>query len=96
MTAREYPRIVDATHKPKWAKLRIQHPKNAPDWTCCCCPAPATHSVYVQVDWFRGNDEGPFKACKTHKGDALALLAAPSRASLHARRLELKKKVGAA
>lgn len=75
MSRQTYPRIVDSTHKPKWDKLRVQHPKNAHHWQCCACPAPATHLVFVQVNWFRGDDEGPFKACADHKRDAAALLS---------------------
>lgn len=75
-SGRVYPRIGEATHKPKWAKLRIQHPKNAAAWQCSVCAGPATHLVFVEVDWFRGNDEGPFKTCRDHKGAAVELLSA--------------------
>ena len=75
MSNRDYPRIDHATRKPKWDKLRIQHPKQAKSWQCCVCAQPATHQAWVQVSWFRGEDEGPFKACGLHMADATALLA---------------------
>lgn len=75
-----YPRIVDARYMAKWVKLRAQQPRqHANTWLCRACGGPATHSVFVQVDWFRGNDAGPFKACKEHK-EAAELLLTPSAA----------------
>lgn len=62
-----YPR-ADAQHKPRWFK------KPSSQMLCCVCNQPATHRVFVQVNWFRGDDEGPFKACKAHKEEAQALL----------------------
>lgn len=67
--SKTYPR-AEPQHKPLWVK------KPTPGLVCCVCQAPATHQVWVEVDWFRGNDEGPFKSCKQHKDDPKALLIA--------------------
>lgn len=67
--AREYPRVEETRHQPKWVAMG---PNKGPK--CCVCGAKAVASPWVQVNWFRGEDEGPFKACKEHKSDAQALL----------------------
>jgi hypothetical protein len=67
--SREYPRVVESMLNKKWAKIgKGKGPK------CCVCGELATHETWVQVNWFRGDDEGKFKACKLHKDDAQALL----------------------
>lgn len=71
--SKQYP-IASAERKPSWAKTRANHPK-APHVQCCLCGAPADYQVWIEVNWFRGDDEGPFKACKDHKSDARALLS---------------------
>jgi hypothetical protein len=69
-----YPRVMDSTFVPRWGKLAAQHPKQAHHYACSVCGAVATHKVFVQVSWFRGDDEGPFKACREHKTAAQELL----------------------
>lgn len=63
----KYPRCSDAR------KLELR-PTQKP--VCKLCGEPATHKVFVEVGWFRGDDEGPFKVCKSHRNDAVALLLA--------------------
>ena len=67
--ARQYPRVESTRRQRKWIDMG---PDKGPK--CCVCGAKATHNPEVQVNWFRGDDEGPFKACDTHKEDAEALL----------------------
>lgn len=62
MSGRHYPRIADSS--------RI---KPASGGKCCVCGAEATHSVWVQVSYMRGDDEGKFKTCTDHK-DAAGLV----------------------
>lgn len=64
--SRSYPRA-----EPRLQQNWVNKP--SPTLVCCVCKAPATHKVWVEVDWFRGNDEGPYKACKAHKDSATAL-----------------------
>lgn len=71
--SREYPRVVDTNHKRKWMSRSGKTQVTPPP--CCVCGAPSTHKPFVQVNWFRGDDEGPFNACKAHRRDADALLA---------------------
>lgn len=74
--ARDYPRVVDTRFQFKWRDQRAKAGKKFVEHhLCVACDKPATHKVFVQVDWFRGNDEGPFKACQDHKQDGAALLA---------------------
>lgn len=62
-----YPRVSNTRPQPKWAGIK-KGPK------CCVCGAPATHHPIVEVNLFRGDDMGPYKACDLHKADAQALL----------------------
>lgn len=74
--ARDYPRIKDARLQFKWRDQRAKAGKKFVEHhLCVACGEPATHKVFVQVNWFRGDDEGPFKACQDHKQDGAALLA---------------------
>lgn len=72
MARAEFPRVVDSKRERKWID---QGPNKGPK--CRVCGDKATHSSTVQVNWFRGDDEGPFKACEAHKNDAQALLNPP-------------------
>lgn len=81
---REYPRVVDSRREKRWTltpkgqkipKGRT-HPNKIP--RCRVCGELATYSSWVQVNWFRGDDEGPFPACNAHKEDAAGLLNPPS------------------
>lgn len=77
MSSRRYPRVVDAAFQFKWRDQRAKAGKKFVEHhLCVVCGAPATHKVFVQVNWFRGDDEGPFKACADHKQDGYALLGA--------------------
>ncbi len=62
-----YPRCADA-------RKLILRPTQKP--VCKVCGKPATHKVFVEVNEFRGDDEGPFKVCKDHMKDEGALLMA--------------------
>lgn len=70
MSNRTYPRAGTTIRRQKWVKLGEKNPHK-----CCVCQAPAIYQSWVEVSWFRGDDEGLFKACKLHKDDATALLA---------------------
>ena len=65
MSSRQYPRLGDAKNITEKQKRRpINHKKRG-----IACGQEATHAVWIQVDWFRGNDEGPVHACKDHRAD---------------------------
>lgn len=72
MAKPEFPRVQQSKRERKWID---QGPNKGPK--CRVCGAKATHSSFVQVNWFRGDDEGPFKACDDHKTDAHNLLNPP-------------------
>lgn len=65
----KYPRVVETGFRRSWRKC----PRIAP--RCAVCGAAAEFRPWVQVNWFRGDDAGPFPACAMHKEDAAALLA---------------------
>ena len=71
--SRQYPRVVDPRPIKKGVAA-LGDKKGRP--VCCVCAKPATNASRVQVNWFRGDDAGPYKACEDHKLDAAALLAA--------------------
>jgi hypothetical protein len=71
--AKQYPCIDHATEVKSWAKQRKQNPKGI-NVACCVCSAPATHKTWIQVNWFRGDDEGPFKTCKDHRNSTTEIL----------------------
>lgn len=52
MGKREYPRLDHTT-------------KGGAGGECDCCDQRSTHTVWVQFDWMRGNDE-KFAACARH------------------------------
>ena len=63
-----YPRIGDVRSiVAKQARRPLQHKK-----TCAVCGAEATHEVWIQVSWFRGDDESTY-ACGEHRQDARLL-----------------------
>lgn len=76
MSGKHYPRIGTCRDmRQKWDAQRKQHPKDKSRLRPCrACGEPGTHSVFVQVSWFRGEDEGPFNACLAHRNDATGLL----------------------
>ena len=64
-----YPQAV-ATPNASWIRMGAgKGPK------CCICGAKATHSATVEINLYRGDDIGPYKACEVHAADADALLA---------------------
>ncbi len=72
MARRAYPRIADTGFRKGWQK----EPKAAP---FCCVPScglRATHQPDIQVNWFRGDDEGAGPCCKAHSTDVEVLLQA--------------------
>lgn len=69
--AREYPRIGSAGLRDKWAKK----PATAPFCIAPGCTCRATHRPEVEVNWFRGDDEGSGPVCKAHSADPVKLLA---------------------
>jgi len=72
--ARDYPTVADARRQRKWIAMGADKgPK------CCVCGAKATHHPFVQVNLFRGDDMGPYKACDLHATDPLALLNSNSK-----------------
>lgn len=78
MACRQYPRIGEQRFRgDKWDKQRKRAPndKNLIR-PCVVCSAPSTHEVFVEVNWFRGDDEGPFRTCKEHRNDLDAILIA--------------------
>lgn len=80
MSSRIYPRIDSARDmRKKWDARRKQHPNDKTGkHPCRVCGEPGTHAVWVQVNWFRGEDEGPFDACMDHRNDAHGLLLGPA------------------
>ena len=67
--ARNYPAVVEPRRQRKWIDMGAgKGPK------CCVCGAKATHHPFVQVNIFRGDDMGPYKACDLHANDPQALL----------------------
>jgi hypothetical protein len=73
--ARDYPAVVDTRRQRKWIDMGADKgPK------CCVCGAKATHHPFVEVNLFRGDDMGPYKACELHATDPQALLNSTSRA----------------
>lgn len=72
--ARQYPAVVDMRRQRKWIDMGAgKGPK------CCVCGAKATHSPFVEVNLFRGDDMGPYKACALHACDPHALLNSTSK-----------------
>lgn len=73
---RQYPRIGSQRFRgDRWEKQRLQHPNDKTRIRpCIVCGAQSTHEVFLEVNWFRGDDEGPFKTCKAHKDDTAALV----------------------
>lgn len=85
--SREFPRVNNARFMAAWAPTPPgkRRPPGKPRAStippCRACGAPATHRVWVEVNWFRGDDEGPFNACKLHKESAAELLDPPAKDS---------------
>lgn len=46
---------------------KLKQKRNRPQ--CAACDAEATHRIWVQVSWFRGEDESEF-VCARHKSMA--------------------------
>jgi hypothetical protein len=77
-----YPRIgVQRFRGQRWDKQRRQHPndKNLIR-PCVVCGLPSSHEVFIEVNWFRGDDEGPYRTCRDHRNDLDAILTADTKA----------------
>jgi len=59
---REYPRIGSWGGKPRWSK----DPKSAPRCIAPGCSCRATRQPWIEVSWFRGEDERSGPVCQEH------------------------------
>lgn len=72
MSRRAYPRIGNSfrpwrmKNPPKTERAKANVAK---EHGFCPCGAPATGTVVIQYDWFRGNDDTE-RRCDAHKNDA--------------------------
>lgn len=78
--SKDYPAIGNARARNAWRK----NPTGAPQCVAPRCGYKATHSVDVEVNCFRGDDEVG-NACPLHKNDAAAVLQ-----GIEARRLAVE------
>lgn len=63
MSRQSYPRLGSTRSIVKKQERRpAQHKKR-----CIVCGDVARSEVWIEVNWFRGDDEGPVPSCKEHK-----------------------------
>lgn len=67
---REYPRIGSWGGKPRWTK----DPTTAPFCTAPGCKCRATRQPWIEVSWFRGEDERGGPVCREHSEEPPAQL----------------------
>ena len=67
MAGKDYPKIGSDSQLPR--------PKGATFPRCCVCGAQAKHKVWIELNWFRGDDDGPHRICSTKAHTASDILA---------------------